>query len=64
MRPCDSVHENARTHIADVDRKKTDLTGLRQELVKLSDSWGGGSVADCRILEGLSGFPCVGGHSG
>lgn len=50
---CDSVHDNARAHIAEIDRKTADLAGLRQELVKLSDSCGGGSVADCRILEVL-----------
>ena len=48
---CDSVHDKARAHITEIDRKITDLTALRQELVKLSDSCQRGTVAECRILD-------------
>jgi DNA-binding transcriptional MerR regulator len=51
---CDSVHENARTHIAAIDRKITDLSALRQELSKMSAACERGRVAECRILDVLA----------
>jgi DNA-binding transcriptional MerR regulator len=51
---CDSVHENARAHIAAIDRKITDLSALRQELSRMSAACERGSMAECRILDVLA----------
>lgn len=51
---CDIVHDNARAHVAQIERKIADLTALRKALITLSQSCLGGSVADCRILDVLA----------
>ena len=51
---CDAVHENARAHIAAIDRKITDLSALRQELSRMSAACERGSMAECRILDVLA----------
>lgn len=53
-RPCDAVDAIAREHLAEVDRKITDLRALRRELGNLISQCGCGTVADCRIIEALS----------
>lgn len=53
-RDCARVDALARDHLADVDRKIADLTALGRELSALIASCGGGTVADCRIIEALA----------
>ncbi len=50
---CASVHDTARDHIEEVDRKIASLTALRQELAQLSTACAGGATASCGILEAL-----------
>ncbi|HZV17834.1 MAG TPA: helix-turn-helix domain-containing protein [Sphingobium sp.] len=52
-RDCSTVDALARDHLADVERKITDLEALRRELAAIIASCGGGTVADCRIIEAL-----------
>lgn len=52
--PCVEVHEIARTHRDDIDRKIADLTALRAELDALLSHAHTGIIADCRIIEALS----------
>jgi Cu(I)-responsive transcriptional regulator len=54
MRDCADVDRIAEAHLLEVDRKLADLTALRRELKAVIDSCGGGSVADCRIIEALA----------
>lgn len=42
-----------RPHLVEVDRKIADFTALRRELGALIESCAGGTVADCRMLQGL-----------
>ncbi len=51
---CAEVDGIARAHLAEVDRKITDLTALRQELNGIIGQCGNGTVAECRIIEALS----------
>lgn len=53
-RDCGAVDAIATEHLAEVDRKIADLTALRRELAAVIDSCGGGTVAECRILEAFS----------
>jgi Cu(I)-responsive transcriptional regulator len=53
-RDCADVDRIAEAHLLEVDRKLADLTALRRELKAVIDSCGGGSVADCRIIEALA----------
>lgn len=50
---CASVHDTARDHIEEVDRKIASLTALRQELAQLSETCAGGAATSCGILEAL-----------
>ncbi|MES2290934.1 MAG: helix-turn-helix domain-containing protein [Pseudomonadota bacterium] len=50
---CASVHDTARDHIEEVDRKIANLTTLRQELAQLSETCTGGATKNCGILEAL-----------
>lgn len=52
-RDCATVDALARDHLAEVERKVTDLTALRRELAALINSCSGGTVAECRIIEAL-----------
>lgn len=52
-RDCATVDALARDHLAEVERKITDLTALRRELAALINSCNGGTVAECRIIEAL-----------
>jgi len=50
---CATVDALARDHLAQVERKIADLEALRRELAAIIASCGGGTVADCRIIEAL-----------
>jgi Cu(I)-responsive transcriptional regulator len=51
---CEAVDVIAREHLADVERKLTDLSALRRELASLIGQCRHGTVADCRIIEALA----------
>lgn len=53
-RNCGTVDAIATEHLAEVDRKLADLAALRRELADAVASCQGGTVAECRILEGFS----------
>ena len=53
-RSCRAVDRIAREHLADVDRKITDLTRLRRELGAIIRRCRRGTIAECRIIEALS----------
>ena len=53
-RSCADVDVIARAHLAEVERKLSDLTRLARELRDVIGQCGCGSVADCRIIESLS----------
>lgn len=52
--PCEAVDAIAREHLAEVDRKISDLEALRRELNSIISQCGCGTIADCRIIEALS----------
>lgn len=52
--PCDSVDAIAIAHLAEVDRKISDLRALRRELDSLLKQCRCGTVAECKIIEALS----------
>ena len=54
-RDCGEVDALATQHLAEVDRKIADLTALRRQLSAAISTCGGGTVAECRILEAFSG---------
>jgi DNA-binding transcriptional MerR regulator len=51
---CGTVDALAREHLADIDRKISDLKALRRELSGLIGQCRQGTIADCRILSALS----------
>ena len=53
-RPCEAVDMIAREHLADVERKLSDLKALRRELSALIGQCRHGTVAECRIIEALA----------
>ena len=53
-RDCGTVEAIASEHLGEVDRKIADLTALRGELAAAVVTCGGGTVAECRILEAFS----------
>jgi Cu(I)-responsive transcriptional regulator len=53
-RSCEAVDAIAREHLAEVERKLTDLEALRRELASLIGQCRHGTVAECRILEALA----------
>lgn len=53
-RGCDEVDAIARAHLADVERKITDLQALRTELNGLIRQCRHGTIAECRILDALA----------
>lgn len=53
-RSCEAVDAIAHEHLADVERKLTDLSALRRELDSLIRQCRHGTVAECRILEALA----------
>lgn len=53
-RSCAEVDRIARTHLAEIERKLSDLDRLRKELKQLVDHCRHGSVAECKIIEALA----------
>lgn len=53
-RSCGTIDAIATKHLDEVDRKITDLQGLRRELSAIISSCAGGTVGDCRILEAFA----------
>ncbi len=53
-RPCDAVDALARQHLAEVDRKISDLRLLRKELASVIGQCDKGTIAQCRIIEALA----------
>jgi DNA-binding transcriptional MerR regulator len=53
-RSCDLVDLIAREHLAEMDRKITDLTALRHALGILLDQCRRGKISECRIIEALA----------
>jgi Cu(I)-responsive transcriptional regulator len=51
---CAAIDRIADEHLREVERKIADLTALRRELTAVIESCGGGTVADCRIIEALA----------
>ena len=53
--PCAEVNRISGEHLAEIERKVADLTRLADELRRINGRCqGGGTVADCRIIEALS----------
>ena len=50
---CAGIDRIANQHLLEVDRKIADLQALRRELKAVIDSYDGGTVAECRIIEAL-----------
>ena len=54
-RPCAEVDEITAVHLAEVERKITDLKALAQELRRISATCnGGGKISNCRILDAIA----------
>ena len=53
-RSCEAVNIIAREHLAEVERKLTDLQALRRELSALIGQCQHGTIAECRIIEALA----------
>jgi hypothetical protein len=51
---CDAVDAIALEHLAQIDRKITDLQALRHELHSMIARCRSGTIAECRIIEALS----------
>lgn len=52
-RSCEAVDRIAREHLAEVDRKISDLKALRAELDNIISQCGCGTIAECRIIDAL-----------
>jgi DNA-binding transcriptional MerR regulator len=52
-RSCEAIDEIARAHLAEIDRKLTDLKALRHELDALLRQCRHGVIAECRIIKAL-----------
>ena len=53
-RSCAAVTEIARGHLAQVDRRLTQLTAMKAELERMIGVCRGGQIADCRLIESLA----------
>lgn len=54
-RPCAEVDEITAVHLAEVERKITDLQALAHELRRISVTCsGGGKISNCRILDAIA----------
>lgn len=51
--PCDTATDIARHHLGQVEGKIARLKRIRSELKRMIEACGGGSAADCRILEAI-----------
>ena len=54
---CDAAEEIAHHHLRQVEGKIARLRLIRSELKRMIEACGGGSAADCRILDALSRSP-------
>ena len=54
-RDCGEIDDLASQHLVEVDRKIADLQALRRQLSAAITTCGGGTVAECRILEAFAG---------
>jgi DNA-binding transcriptional MerR regulator len=54
---CETAEEIARYHLQQVEEKVARLRRIRSELKRMIEACGGGSVAECRILDALSKGP-------
>lgn len=52
---CEKVDEIARRHLTDVRRRIASLQALEGELERMAETCKGGQVANCRVIEVLSG---------
>lgn len=52
---CATVDAVARQHLAEVQHKIDDLVALHSELTRVADRCAGGIIAQCRIIEAISG---------
>ena len=55
--PCDAAEEIAHHHLRQVEGKIARLRRIRTELKRMIEACGGGSTADCRILEAIAHEP-------
>ena len=55
--PCDNAEQIAQHHLQQVEGKIARLRLIRSELKRMLEACGGGSAADCRILDALSKSP-------
>lgn len=54
-RPCAEVDDITATHLAEVERKITDLKALARELRRISATCNGsGTISNCRILDAIA----------
>lgn len=53
-RPCAEVDAIARRHMAEVERRISQLTALRAELQRMLDECGHGRMCECRVIETLA----------
>ncbi|SEV98361.1 DNA-binding transcriptional regulator, MerR family [Cognatiyoonia koreensis] len=51
---CNAADSMARKQLASVKARIAQLNGLRAELERMIDSCGGGSVAECKVIETLA----------
>ena len=51
---CDAVDNIASSHLAEVNRKITDLSALRSELTRVIGSCRHGTIGECKIIECLA----------
>lgn len=51
---CAEADRIARRHMAEVDRRISQLTALRAELQRMVEACGHGRVGDCRVIETLA----------
>jgi Cu(I)-responsive transcriptional regulator len=54
---CAEVDRIARLHLAEIERKLSDLKALRAELRQLIEQCRHGTIAECRIIEALAPLP-------
>jgi Cu(I)-responsive transcriptional regulator len=52
-KPCEDVDELVRGQLAEVDRKITDLSALRDQLGQMLQACQADRIAECRIVESL-----------
>jgi DNA-binding transcriptional MerR regulator len=54
-RPCENADKITARHLDAVDLRIKQLTALRNELKRMLDDCHGGCVAECRVIDSLSG---------